>query len=203
MTYKICGTNHLQSKQSIIKEIEDFQPDIIGIELCKIREYIYINKIPQNQEADKKDESLLGKISNAINKKAKEENQIYGQDMYTALQYAIDKKLPYVLVDKNIQEIKELFQKIPANELQGFIHELAIFDKQTIAQSTVNEQEFLNKLKTNFPISFEILITLREQEIALNILKTIVKYPNEKFIVFVGKGHLESIKNILGMKDGK
>lgn len=198
---KICGTNHLQSKESIIKEIEDYNPDIIGIELCKIREYIYLNKI--QQVANETDDSLLGKISKAIKKKAKEENVEYGSDMYTALQYAIDKKLPYVLVDKNIQQIQQLFQKIPSNEQQGFMNELAIFDKQSIAKSTINEQEFLNKLKTNYPISFEILITLREQEIALNILKTIAKYPNEKFIVLVGKGHINGINKLMEVNNEK
>ena len=191
---KIVGTNHLQSKESIIKEITDYQPDIICIELCKIREYIYLNKIEQKQ--DEKDESLLGKISQAIKKKATEEKVEYGSDMYTALQYAIDNKIPYVLVDKNIQEIQQLFQKIPSNEQQGFIKELNIFEKQTIAESTVDEKEFLNKLKTNFPISYEILITLREQEIALNILKTMLNNPNKKIIVFVGKGHINGINKL-------
>jgi pheromone shutdown protein TraB len=191
---KLIGTNHLMKKEEIINIIQSENPDIIGIELCKIREYIYINKI-KNEPA--KDESLLGKISNAIKKKAEEEKVEYGSDMYTALQYSIDNKIPYILVDKNIQEIQTLFQSIPINEQQGFAQEIAKFEKQTIAESTVDEESFLINLKKNFPISFEFLITLRELHIVNQIMRMIVLNPNKKILIFLGKGHIKSINKLL------
>ena len=118
--------------------------------------------------------------------------------MYTALQYAIDNKIPYVLVDKNIQEIQTLFQQIPANEQEGFMKEIAKFESQSIKESTVDEKEFLVKLKQEFPISFEFLITMRELEIANNILKTLVTSPNKKMVVLLGKGHLNGLAKVLG-----
>ena len=194
----IIGTNHLMKKEEIIGIIESERPDIIGIELCKIREYIYLNNIKAKE--NEKDTSLLGKISEAIKKKAKEENVEYGSDMFTALQYSIDNKIPYVLVDQNIQEIQQLFQKIPVKEAQGFMEEIAKFEKQTIAESTIPEDEFLKKMKEQYPISYEILITLREKHIAIEVLKTILKNPDKKILIFLGKGHLESIKRILEIK---
>src|SRR3990170_281493 len=137
---KIIGTNHLMKEEEIIRLIDAENPEIIGIELCKIREYIYLNKI--NTEV-KEDNSLLGKISNAIKKKAKEQNVEYGCDMYSALTYSINNKIPYVLIDKDIQEIQQLFQKIPQNEQQGFMNEIVEFEKQTIIPTSINEDDFL------------------------------------------------------------
>lgn len=195
---KIIGTNHLMKKEEIIKIIQDERPDIIGIELCKIREYIYLNNI---KPVEAKDNSLLGKISSAIKKKAEEENIQYGSDMYSALQYAIDNKIPYILVDKNIQEIKQLFQKIPSNEAEGFMNEITKFEKQTIAESTVNEEEFLTNLQRNFPIGFVLLITLREQHIALEILKASLDNPDKKILFFLGKGHISGILKLLELNN--
>jgi pheromone shutdown protein TraB len=195
---KIVGTNHIMKPEVIINEIKSYSPDIICIELCKIREYIYLNNIkPQENE---KDESLLGKISKAIKDKAEQEKVEYGSDMFTALQYARDNKIPYVLVDKNIQEIQQLFQKIPQNEMDGFMKEIALFEKQTIAESVVDDKVFLENLKKNYPVSFEILINAREQFIAIQLLKTILSNPDKRIICFLGKGHEKSIKNILGME---
>lgn len=191
---KLIGTNHLMKREEIINIIKYEKPDMIGIELCKIREYIYINKI-KNEPA--KDESILGKISNAIKKKAEEEKVEYGSDMYTALQYSIDNKIPYYLVDKNIQEVQTLFQSIPVNEQQGFMQEIAKFEKQTIAESTVDEEQFLINLKKQFPISFEFLITIREYYIVNQILKMIILNPNKKILIFLGKGHIKSINKLL------
>ena len=192
---KILGTNHLQKPEEIIELIKKENPEIIGIELCKVREYIHINKIKQNQTNT--EDTLLNKISKAIKKKAKEENLEYGSDMFTALQYAIDNKIPYVLVDKNIQEIQALFQQIPINEQKGFMEEIAKFEKQTIAESTIDEEQFLINLKKNFPISFEFLITLREQYITIQILKTIRDNPNKKIVIVLGKGHLKGVNKLL------
>lgn len=191
---KLIGTNHIMTSEEIIKIIEENKPEVIGIELCKIREYIYINKIETKEEEDK---SLLGKISNAIKKKAKEENVEYGSDMYTALQYSIDNKVPYVLVDKSIEEIQTLFQKIPQKEQEGFIKEITKFEKETIAENTVDEQEFLKNLKEEYPMSFEILINSREQHIVIQILKLKMKYPDKKILIFLGKGHINSITKLL------
>lgn len=197
--FKIIPTNHLMPKEEIISLIEKEKPEVIGIELCKVREYIYINKIPQEQTNT--EDTLLNKISNAIKKKTKEENVEYGSDMFTALQYCLDNKIPYVLVDKNIQEVQNLFQQIPQNEQQGFMSEINKFENQTIAESTIDEEQFLINLKKNYPISFEFLITLREQEIAINILKTILNNPNKKIIAILGKGHEKNINKLLGFED--
>ena len=89
----IVGTDHLMSEEEIIKIIKDYNPDIIGVEFCQSRLNVLVIN-PINQEV--KDESLIGKISQAIKEKAKEQKIVYGSDMITASKYALDNKIELV-----------------------------------------------------------------------------------------------------------
>jgi len=194
---KLFGTTHLMSKEEIINIIKLENPDIIGVELCNTRlNALVINPIIQE---NKEDNSLIGKISNAIRKKAEEEKLEYGSDMITASKYALDNKIHLVLVDRDITEIRELMNKIPQEEVTGFMNELVKFESQTLDENTknLNEQEVLNELKTKYPISYEFLITSRELYITNKILKIIIKYPKKKILIFLGVGHLNSINKLL------
>lgn len=182
-------------RKEVIALIKKENPDIIGIELCKIREYIYLNKIEAKPHQE--DKSIIGKISKAIKDKAKKENLEYGLDMYSALDYARENKIPYVLVDENIQKIQQLLQNIPQNESKKFIEEINKFEKQTIAESTIDEDKFLEELNKNFPIIFTLMITLRELKIANNILKIQQENQNKKIVIVLGKGHLKGVEKLI------
>ena len=78
MTVKIFGTNHLMKKEEIEEIIRIEKPDIIGVELCKTRLDLMVlgkgNKPEDSpEEIEKKEETLIGKISGEIKKKAEEE----------------------------------------------------------------------------------------------------------------------------------
>ncbi len=188
----LVSTTHLTPKEEIIKIIKKEKPDIIGVELCKTRLDIMV--LNQTQKASSTDESLVGKISNAIKKKAKEEKVEYGSDMISASRYALDNKIPLLLLDRDAVEINYLMNKIPQNEQQGFMNELARFQEQTLKEATkMKDTEILNNLKTNYPIAFELLVTSRELIILTNILMAKLKNPKKKILVFLGKGHVKSI----------
>ena len=144
-------------------------------------------------------EGLIDKISNSIKKKAEEENVVYGSDMITASKYALENKIQLECLDKDITEIKKLMELLPSNETKGFLIELANFEQKTLKEQTENidENKVIEKLKTKYPVSFEFLINSRDIFIAFNILKLINKYRNKRIIIFVGKGHLNSIKKLL------
>ena len=208
MKTKIIGTDHLMSKEEIYKIIELEKPDVIGVELCNIRLQLMvinpmiekaIDKIPEEKpEEQKEDNSLIGKITSAVKKKAEEQNLNYGSDMINASKYALENKLPLICIDKDINEIRNLMEKIPQNELAGFMQELQEFEQQQLTNE-VDADKVLNQLKTKYPVSYEFLITIRELNIENNILKTIIKYPNKKILIFVGKGHQKKIEeNING-----
>jgi pheromone shutdown protein TraB len=187
---QIVGTTHLTLKEEIIKIIEEFKPDIIGVELCKTRlNALVLN--PVKQEV-KEDNSLIGKISSAIKKKAEENKVEYGSDMINASKYALENNIRLELVDKDVNEIRTLMNLIPQNEMMGFMNELAKFENDNLNRE-VNEKEVLNELKTKYPVSFEFLITSRELFILNNILKLQLNNSNKRILIFLGKGHVNSI----------
>lgn len=190
---KIIGTTHLDTNvEEIIRKEE---PDVIGVEFCQTRVNIFVNG--QTQQVQEEPTTLLGKISHAIKKKAEEEKVVYGLDMITASKYAIDNKIPLVLLDRPIEEVNNLMQKIPEKEQIGFMKELADFQTKSLKENTkeIDENEVIRNLKLNYPVAYEFLIASREQYIIIQILKAILKYPNKKILIFLGKGHVNSIEN--------
>ena len=123
---KIIGTTHLMDKSEIYKIIKDFNPEIIGIELDEFRFNILQNENNVNQPV-KEDTGIISKISNAISKKAKEQNIQYGSDMINAGKYAVENNLKLIFVDRDINDIKRLMELIQENEKQGFMKELMEF----------------------------------------------------------------------------
>jgi pheromone shutdown protein TraB len=198
---KIIPTTHLMPKEEIIKIIEQEKPEIIGVELCETRLQLLVLNPPLVQP-EVKDESLLGKISNAIKKKAEEQKLEYGSDMITASKYALENGLKLACLDKNIMEIKELMDKLPQNELMGFLQELTAFENQSLTKE-VEVDKTLNELKTKYPIAFEFLVTIRDLTIANNILRVERDNPNQRFIIFLGKGHEQSINKLLEKRYSK
>lgn len=191
---KLIGTTHITPKEEIIKIIESEKPDIIGVELCNTRLQLMVINPPEQIE-NIEPTGIIDKISQAVKKKADEQNIQYGSDMITASKYAIENNIPLVCVDYDIIKIKELMEKIPNNELQGFMIELANFEKQQLTNE-IDEEKVLNELKTKYPISYEFLITIRELHIQNQILK-INKNPNKKILIFLGKGHIKSLEQSL------
>ena len=83
---------------------------------------------------------------------------------------------------------------------KGFLKELAQFEQMSITEVNNNTkvEDTLIELKTNYPISFEFLITMRELFIIKNIFKLKYKYPGKRILVIVGEGHLDAVmKEIL------
>lgn len=202
---KIIGTNHLMKKENIYKMIEQENPDVIGVELCDTRFNLMVLPL-LNPEEDyfgeedfikekPKDETLIGKISDSIKRKAEEEDLQYGSDMINASLYAKEKNIPLEFLDLNITKIKALMEITPAKEKQGFIDELTKFETMSIKEvnDTSNVDDTLMELKTNYPVSFEFLITLRELFISKNIFKLEHKYPGKKILIIVGEGHFKAI----------
>lgn len=181
-------------KEEIHRIIKQQKADIICVELCQTRFNLMVQQ--QAQEDNKDDPSLIGKISNAIKKKAEKENLQYGSDMINASKFALENNIPLAFIDLDIYRIKELMDRIPKNEQQGFMKELAVFENESLKKE-VDEEKTLMELKTKYPVAFEFLITIREL-VMLNRLLTIdKKNPNQRILAFVGKGHLKSLNGAL------
>ena len=197
---KIIGTNHLITKEEIYKMIKKENPDVIGVEFCNTRFNLMVLPILNpNEDSFKiekpKDETLIGKISDSIKRKAKEENLDYGSDMVNACLYAKENNLPLEFLDLESSKLKALMELTPEKEQQGFLKELVEFEKRSITEvlKESNVDETLLELKTNYPVSFEFLITMRELFISKNIFKLQYKYPGKKILIVVGEGHLDNM----------
>lgn len=192
---KIIGTTHFDSAESIINQIKEFNPDIIGVELCQTR---FSTMISQNIKVQENN-TLIGKISQEIKKKAEEEKIQYGSDQITASKYALENKIPLSLLDRDIIEISNAMNKIPQEEQIGFMNELVKFQEKTLAEQTkeINEDEVVKELKEKYPIAYEILIVSRDLFITYRIQRLLIKYPNKKILCFLGKGHIKQINNLL------
>jgi len=204
---KVIGTNHLITKEEIYKMIKKENPDIIGVELCDTRFNLMVLPLlnpkedsfkidkPKQEELGKNDETLIGKISDSIKRKAEEEDLQYGSDMVNASLYAKENNIPLEFLDLDITRIKALMEMTPEKEQQGFLKELAQFEQMSITEvnNNSNVNDTLLELKTNYPVSFEFLITMRELFVTKNIFKLEHKYPGKKILIIVGEGHLDSI----------
>ena len=188
---KIIGTTHLIKKEVIEKIIKEEKPDVIGVELCQTRFKIFTNQIKNEKE---KDESLLGKIAEETKKKAEEENLDYGSDMKTAMFYSINNNIPLILVDKDITEIREEMNSIPMEEQLHLQKELVKFKTEKL-QTEINEEEVMEKMKKDIPVTYKILVEERNKYIMNKIKEGIKKYPGKKIVIFLGKGHVQEIES--------
>jgi len=194
---KIIGTSHLQSKEEIERILKNERPDIIGIELCEAREQAIINQIKQEP---RKEDTLLNKITSSIKQKADEQGLDYGADMKTALRFARENKIDYVLVDMPILKTQELFNKIPKEEQQGFAKELMEFQNNVNINTKVDENEVISQMKSRYPIAFEFLINMRNLYISNQILIAERNNPNKTIVVILGSAHAEQVKKMVGVR---
>ena len=201
---KIIGTNHLMKKEEIYKILKRERPGVIGVELCETRFNLMVLPIIKNtkvEEKKKEDKSLVGKISNIIKAKAEKENVQYGSDQINACIYAKENKIPLEFVDLDITKTKELMNKIPPKEQEGFMKEILEFETKSLKEvvENIDIDKTLRELKEKFPIAFEFLINLRNLFMLNKILKLERKYSDKKIVIVLGKGHVEIIKD--GLKN--
>ena len=199
---KIIGTTHLMPKEEIVKIIKEENPDVIAVELCKLRFDLMVMPLINDTEVsqEKKEvNTLVEKISNAIKEKAEKENLQYGSDQINACLYAKENKIQLEFIDLDIMRTKELMEKLPEEEVKGFMNELLKFQKIELKefQKEINEEEVLQKLKLKYPIAYEFLITIRDLYLLSSILKVERNNPKKKILVIVGKGHKKFLEGEL------
>ena len=123
----------------------------------------------------------------------------YGSDQINACLYAVENNIPLEFIDLNIYKTKELMEMIPKEEQEGFLKELAEFEKKTLKEQAENidEEKVLSELKKRFPIAFEFLVNYRNLVIINNLLKLERKFPDEKIVCLLGKGHVKIVEDAL------
>ena len=181
------------SKEAIEGMIKDFNPDVIGVELCQTRFKILTNQI---QQGNNKDETLMGKIADETKKKAQEENLDYGSDQKTAMFYAINNNIPLILLDRDIIETRNEMSKIPIEEQMYLQKELLKFQQEKL-QIEINEDEVIEKMKKDIPITYKILVEYRASYMINKLKEAKKKYEDKRILVFCGKGHKKKMEESL------
>ena len=196
---RIIGTHHFMKREEIEKEIDNYKPDIILLELCKGRIFLI-----DNPTKEVKNYSLLGLIARAVKKKGTTGNVEYGNDMVSAYKIAKERNIKVGLIDRPIVETQILFKAIPLKEKIKLFKQLLKFSsKKTKVEGIINEvnnnavQDIVDKLKIELPNLHYFLIKSRDEYIIAKTKGYIYDYTNKKIIAFVGKGHLKTLEESL------
>jgi pheromone shutdown protein TraB len=190
--YNLIGTTHYDSRDKIESIIKEFNPDVIGVELCLTRFKAFTNKLPTSVN----DDSIIGKISEEVRKKAEENNVDYGADMKTAMFYAINHYIKLALLDKDINFIRNQMQLIPEEEMIYLNNELTKYKESNI-QKEIDENEVIKEMKEKIPTVFRILVEERNNFLAENIRKLINENEGKRIIIFLGKGHVKEVQRLI------
>jgi pheromone shutdown protein TraB len=197
---KVIGTHHFQEEKEIREHIDSFNPDIILLELCNGR----ITLINNPNLKQKEKFSILGLISKSIKKKAEKEGKEYGSDLKSAYKIAREKNIPVGLIDRPLVETNLFFKAIPLREKIILLNELRKFSSKDIQiQDILNEvestktEDILKQVKGKCPELFYYLISSRDEYMINKIKGYLYDNPSKKILIFVGKGHEETIKKNL------
>jgi pheromone shutdown-related protein TraB len=218
MQYKnliIIGTSHIakesvdEVKSSILKE----KPDLIALELDKLRFYALLNKRKKGVKAkDMRKIGLTGLLFNFLGgwiekKLGKLVDTKPGAEMLAAIKLAKQENLSLVLIDQDIRiTLQRLSKQLTWKEKWRFISDLLFgkFHKQEKVQidlTKVPEKEMIKKLtlefKKRYPNLHNVLVVERNEFMAKNLYKLITKEKDKKILAIVGAGHEEEIINII------
>lgn len=210
----IIGTSHI-SKQSV-DEVKEFilneKPEIIAIELDKLRLYSLFSKKKKLKTSDLRKIGFAGLIFNLIGsyiekKLGKLVDTKPGSEMIIAIKLAKQEKIPISLIDQDIRiTLKKITKNITWKEKFRFLKDL-FFSKQNkkelrkIDLSKVPSEKIIEELTREFekryPTLYKVLVTERNQIMAKNLNNLITNNKNKKILAIIGAGHKKDIEKLL------
>ncbi|MFH1390988.1 MAG: TraB/GumN family protein [Candidatus Diapherotrites archaeon] len=212
----LLGTAHISqdSVNDVREAIEKEKPDVVGVELD-------LQRFRQLKQGNKWQNTNIGKIigsgqtylflltlllSNIQRSLGQKIGMKPGMEMIEAIKIAEEKKLPIVLLDREVNiTLKRAMQKMTFVEklklffsiVSGFFGEddIKITRKsiEKLKQKDVMTQ-LMQQLSKEMPSIKEVLVDERDAFIANSITKS----PGKKILAVVGAGHLAGIKKLLG-----
>ncbi|MBT3408466.1 hypothetical protein HN415_07320 [Candidatus Woesearchaeota archaeon] len=210
----IIGTSHI-SKQSV-DEVRSYilteNPDIIAIELDKLRFHALLSKKRKLKIRDIKRIGLTGLIFGIIGgyiekKLGKLLKTKPGSEMLIAIKLAKKHKIPILLMDQDIRiTLKKISKQMPFKEKLKFLKDL-FFTKQNkkelreIDISKVPDEkiimEITKEFKKRYPVLHKILIIERNQIMAKNLNNLKIHNKDKKILAIMGAGHKKDIEKLL------
>ena len=209
---RLLGTAHVSTKsvEAVKQQIEEFQPDVVAVELCKSR----YDSLVSGRRLDK--EGLLkvikeGKAPLVLlqsllaaeqRKLGLDEGQQPGAELLAAVSIAEAQGLEVELIDRDIQTtLRRAWKKMKFTEKFKILYSMLgeEDDDEEINLDEILEDrdiltDLMNELKQFSPGAGSVLIDERDSFLAQKILQI---NPEKKTLVVVGAGHLNGVESYL------
>src|SRR3989338_1237239 len=218
---KIIGTSHIakQSIEEIKKTVEEFQPEIMAVELDLKRARALMQQ--QKNKISFRDMAKIGVKGYAFvvigqyiqQKLGKMVGVAPGSEMKTALEIANIKKLQIAFIDQPINiTLKNFSKELTWKEKGRFALDLAkgvLFPKKQMKKygmedfdlRKVPEQQAIAKIvshvKKQYPSIYKTIIADRDKYMVKQLVKIMRKNPEKKILAVVGAGHQEGMEKLL------
>ena len=211
---EIVGTSHIaqESIQKIQNTFQTFQPDFVALELDPGRLHALLHPHQKTSHFEIiRAVGIKGYLSAQLgrfvqNKLGKAIGMKPGVDMLTALRLAQEKKIPFILIDQNIQiTLQRISQQLTWKEKFQFIKD--IFHPPKEYQSLKKDlrslpsseliREILIHLKKYYPNLYRVLVHERNQHMIRELRHFEHHHPDKKILVIIGAGHEEAMRYVL------
>ena len=222
---KIIGTSHIakQSINEIKKAFDEFQPDVVGVELDLQR----ARSLMQDQKSKISIAAIrqigvkgyvFAKVGQIVQKKlGKFVGVSPGTEMKTAIALAAKEKKEVAFIDQPIQiTLKNFSKNLTWKEKFRFVGDIfkgLVQPKKQIKQygldqfdlSKVPKDELIKKMmlqmKERYPNVYKTLVEDRNKYMFKHIVTILRKFPEKKVLIIVGAGHKEGIEEMLNKVD--
>lgn len=196
----VYGTSHV-SKQSIKlieDKIDEKDPDIVALELDKLRLHSLLSDTERN--GGPLFLKLIKKFQDHIGSKT---GVMPGEEMKYAYQKSVQDNREVYLIDQDIRLTMKKIQEIPRREKvkAGFSLISSFFIGQRFNLSKIPEEEVIEQMieqfKDQLPYLYEILLVERNYIMAESLRKIQMKNPDSTIVAFVGAAHKKGIEEQL------
>ena len=210
---RLLGTAHISktSADAARREVAEYDPDIVAIELCKSR-------LDALTRPDRFDNETLGKVLRegkaplvlfqsmlAVEQRRMglAEGEKPGTDLLAAMQAAGQAQKEVALVDRDIQTtLRRAWRKMRFREKWKVMSALLFQEEDGDEEVNVEEllentdliTELMSELREVAPAAGEVLIDERDEFLAGSIQRL---RPEGKVLAVIGAGHLEGVANHL------
>lgn len=218
MNYKnlvFLGTSHI-ARQSLVEvrhNVEKEKPDIIALELDKIRLAALMSKGRRKISLRNiKEIGLKGFLFSlfgawAEKKLGKLVGVTPGSEMKEAISLARKHSIKIALIDQDIQITLSRFSKsITWKEKWNFLADIvkAFFKRDKELQFDLRKvpekkiiKKLVEKLRIRYPNVYKVLIEERNLVLARNIRQIMESEPDKKILVIMGVGHLDEVLELV------
>ncbi|MEM2121606.1 MAG: TraB/GumN family protein [Candidatus Woesearchaeota archaeon] len=214
-----------ESIHLVRKTINEENPDIIAVELCRKRLEALMEREKERRSKKRKREKeklkfsisnirkiglkglLFGMIASFIQNRIGKSLQIEpGSEMLEAVNLALKNNKQLVLVDQDIEvTLKKLSKSLTFKEKLNFLIDLVKgifgigrinFDLNKVPEEELID-EILVQIKERYPGLYKVLVEERNNFIAKRIFNLLVRNKNSKVVAVLGAGHKKEIINII------